>query len=272
MKTMPITKPAFTISSVFSICSMLLVSTISHAAPVAISSSTLDRGDDTKTRFGLGFTSSIAQRPFVGVDSQDSSLIYISLRYKDFYIEGLDAGYHLWKDKNLSLDLLATPRFYEVEAGFAKNGELDGIDKTSPTYFAGLSSQYRTKPLIYTLQLLTDIKESDGTEILLTASKTFKPGNAITLAPAIGITYQDKKLVDHFYGVQSNEVISGRPAYGGHASINYHVSLTSSWNATKHIQLLGQLKYEQLGSGISDSPIVDDDSIATIAIGLVYRF
>ena len=220
---MPITKPAFAISSVFSLCSMLLVSATTHAAPVPISSSTLDRGDDTKTRFGLGFTSSIAQRPFVGVDSQDSSLIYISLRYKDFYIEGLDAGYHLWKDKNLSLDLLATPRFYEVEAGFAKNGELDGIDKTSPTYFAGLSSQYRSKPLIYTLQILTDIKESDGTEILLTASKTFKPGNAIALAPAIGITYQDKNLVDHFYGVQSNEVITGRNAYGGHDSIKYHV-------------------------------------------------
>ena len=260
-----------TLSFLIFSCSFFF-STLLSAAPVPISTSTLDKDAGSVTKYGLGFTSSIAERPFVGVDNENASLIYISLRYEDFYIEGLDAGYRLWKSKDLSLDILATPRFYEVEASSAKNGELDGIDKTRRTYFAGLSSQYRTKPVTFTLQLLTDIIESDGSELLLTGSKAFKPGESFTLTPTVGITYQDDKLVDHFYGVQTHEVAAGRPAYGGHASTNYHASLTTVWDVSKHIQLLGQLKYEVLGSGITNSPIVDKDDITTVVLGLVYRF
>lgn len=39
------------------------------------------------------------------------------------------------------IDLLATPRFYEVKAAFADDGELNGIDETKPTYLAGLSEK-----------------------------------------------------------------------------------------------------------------------------------
>jgi len=251
---------------------LLLNAMMANAAPVPIETSTLDKDAGTTTNYGIGFTSSFAQRPFVGVDVQDASLPYISLRLKDFYIEGLNIGYRLWKNDKFLVDVLATPRFYEVEASFAGNNELDGIDKTERTYFAGVSTQYASKHITYTLQVLTDVIESDGSELVATGSKAFKLGKSFTLTPTAGITYQDSKLVDHFYGVQAHEVASGRPAYGGQDSTNFHTSLTGVWDATKHIQLLGQLKYEKLGSGIGDSPIIDDTDIVTLAVGLVYRF
>ncbi len=251
---------------------IVLNSMAANAAPVPIETSTLDRDAGSTTNYGIGFTSSFAQRPFVGVDVQDASLPYFSLRYKDLYVEGLNIGYNLWKNDKWLIDVLATPRFYEVEPSFADNNELDGIDKTKRTYFAGVSGQYASKHITYTLQLLTDVIESDGSEIVATGSKAFKLSNSFTLTPTLGITYQDSKLVDHFYGVQPNEVAVGRPAYGGEDSTNFHISLTGVWDTTKHIQLLGQLKYELLGDGIGDSPIVDDTDIATLAVGLVYRF
>jgi len=251
---------------------LLFNTLMANAAPVAIETSTLDKDAGTTTDYGIGFTSSFAQRPFVGVDVQDASLPYFSLRYKDFYVEGLNIGYRLWKNDKFLVDVIATPRFYEVEASFADNNELDGIEKTKRTYFAGISSQYAAKHITYTLQLLTDVIESDGSEIVATGSKAFKLGKSFTLTPTAGITYQDSKLVDHFYGVQNNEVAVGRPAYNGQSSTNIHTSLTGVWDTTKHIQLLGQLKYEKLGSGIGDSPIVDDTDILTLALGLVYRF
>ena len=70
----------------------------------------------------------------------------------------------------------------------------------------------------------------------------------------------------------ANEVAIGRPEYKADASTNTYVSLTAIWDATKHIQLLGQIKYENLGSGTTDSPIVDEDSIVTAVIGAVYLF
>jgi len=252
--------------------SMLLYTNGALAAPVPIETSALDNSLRTDTDFRLGATLSIAQRPFVGVDDQITSLPYIVYQYKDFYIEGINLGYHLLNRKDFSINLLATPRFYEVQPSFADNGELDGIDKTRPTYFAGVSTQYRLEFATLTLQLLTDLRESNGNEFVLTASKAFKLENTFTLAPSIGITYQDAELVDHFYGVQAHETRVNRPEYGGRSSTNVNASLTVIWDASKNIQWLGQAKYEILGSGITNSPIIDEDSIISAVMGIVYRF
>ena len=251
---------------------LLLITKIALGAPVPVDTSALDRSVTDETRFGLGGTTSVAQRPFIGVDDQSTSLPYIKYRYQDFYIEGINIGYNLYRTEQSSIELLATPRFYEVKQSFADNGELNGIDETKPTYLAGLSAQYQLGPATLTMQLLSDIKESDGYEFILSTSKSFKPHADVTIAPSIGVTYQDSELVDHFYGVQANEIAVGRPLYEADASLNPHLSITAIWQASKHIQLLGQIKYEQLGDGITDSPIVDEDSIFTSVIGAVYLF
>lgn len=250
----------------------LICHSLLYAAPAPIDTSLHEQKPDAEHDFGIGFTSSIAQRPFVGVDDQSTSLIYISFRYEDFYIEGINLGYSFINNDKFRFDLLATPRFYEVEPAFADNGELDGIDKTNPTYFGGISAQYRTDFATLTAQALTDLKESDGSELIFSVSKGFKPGESFTISPAIGVTYQDAKLVDHFYGVQAHEARANRPAYAGQSSVNYHLTLTASWSMTKSIDLLGQFKHEQLGSGITDSPIVDETSINSVTLGLVYYF
>lgn len=243
-----------------------------YAAPAPIVVSTQKKSDEADHHFGLGATSSRAQRPFVGVDRQDAVLPYISLRYKKFYIEGIDFGFNLLQNESYNLDLLATPRFYEVKASFAASNELDGIDENKPTYFAGVSAQFYTDFATYTLQLLRDVAESDGIELVFAASKSFKPGNSFTLTPSLGLTIQDSELVGHFYGVQANEVRAGRPAYDGDTSVNYNVTLNAVWRATRHWEFLGQIKYEILGDGITDSPIVDDDELLFLTVGTVYRF
>ena len=255
----------------FPVIAILLSVRIASAAPVPIDTSTLSRPVADETKYGLGFSTSIAQRPFVGVDQQNTSLPYIKFSYKDFYVEGLNIGYKFLDLEKTRFEALATPRFYEVKPSFAENGELDGIDETTPTYLAGLSLQH-TETFTFTTQLLYDVIESDGYEFILSVSNNYKISKPLILAPAIGITYQDSKLVDHFYGVQANEVAAGRPEYQAGSSINTNVSLTVLWNATRHVQLLGQVKYEKLGDGITDSPIVDEDSIATAVLGMVYIF
>ncbi len=249
-----------------------LLSTHLLAAPAPIDTATLDQDATKEKNLGLGFTLSTAQRPFVGVDNQTTTLPYVSFNYKDFYIAGTNIGFHLLRNEKASFGLLATPRFYEVEPAFAKNGELDGIDKTNPTYLAGLTFQYRTDIAALTAQALTDLKESDGNEVVLSASKTFSLSTDFKISPSIGLTYQDAKLVDHFYGVQAHEARAGRPAYAGKSSVNYNVTLTAFWDISKHFQFLGQVKYESLGSGITDSPIVDEKNIGSATVGLVYYF
>jgi len=243
-----------------------------YAAPAPIITSTQARDSRSDNTYGIGLTNSIAQRPFVGVDDQNTSLLYLSYKYKQFYIEGLDVGFNLYNDKTFYIDLLGTPRFYEVEPSFADNGELDGIDKTNPSYFAGLSFQITTKVATYTVQLLHDLLESDGNEAVIQVSKLIQLTKNFTLIPSVGLTYQDSKLVDYYYGVQPHEVSAERVQYSGQSSLNYNATINASWYVTKHIELLGQFKYDVLGDGITDSTIVDEDSLLSYTLGAVYRF
>jgi len=243
-----------------------------YAAPAPIITSTQARDDRADNSYGIGFTTSIAERPFIGVDDQNTSLVYLSYKYKQFYIEGLDVGFNLYNDKTFYIDLLGTPRFYEVEPSFADNGELDGIDKTRPSYFAGLSFQLTTDLATYTVQLLHDLIESDGNEAVVQVSKSIRISNDFSLIPSVGLTYQDARLVDYYYGVQPHEVTAGRAQYSGKGSLNYNATLNANWNVTKHIELLGQIKFDKLGDGIFDSTIVDNDTLLSYTIGAVYRF
>lgn len=245
--------------------------TMTYAAPAPIITSTQDKGARADNSFGIGYTISSTERPFIGVGSQVVSQLYLSYKYKDFYIEGLDVGYNLFKNNKYHVDFLLTPRYYEVEPAFAKGGELNGIDITKQTYFAGFSSQFQASSLTYTMQLLFDANESKGFEALVQMSKSYKVGDKVTLIPSAGLTFQDAKLVDHFYAVQSHEVASGRPFYAGKSTLNYNATFNAVWNVTKHLEMLGQFKYEVLGKGISDSPIINENT-HSLTLGFVYRF
>ncbi len=261
-------KPLTLTGSLFLI---LFVSTSVNAAPAPIITSTMDADMINKSP-GIGYTISTAQRPFVGVDDQKTSLPYFSYRYKDFYIESLDIGYNITRQKGFSLDVLATPRFYERKDSFADNNELEGISETSETYLAGISSQFHMDYGVLTLQLLYDVIESNGIEAVAVASKTFDVTKTFKFTPSIGLSYQDAKLIDHFYGVQSNEARIGRSAYDGEPSLNYNVTFNASWEVHEHVELLGQFKYEWLGDGITDSSIVDQDSLYFLTAGIVFRY
>lgn len=249
-----------------------MVPVIANSAPVAIDSSAFSEKSEADKKYGVGYTSSVAQRPFVGVDDQSSSLLYLSMSYKGFYVEGVDFGYKLFNKNNYDLSFLITPRFYEVKEEFASNGELSGLDETERAFFAGISYQYRTAIVNYNLQLIKDVSESDGSEVNLSISKRFKLSDTFSITPSMGVSSQDSKLVDHFYGVQANEVVANRPLYSGKSSQNYNFLITAVWNVTPSFQLLGQIKRETLGDGITDSPVVDETSISSYVIGGVYRF
>jgi len=242
------------------------------SAPVPIDSSAFG-GDDSASPFGIGMTVSSAQRPFVGVDDQVTSLPYFSYSKGSFYVEGIDVGFKAFGSKDYNLNFLITPRYYEVQPSFASNGELDGVDKTNQTFFAGLSYQYRTSLFNYHVQLIADVAESDGSEFNLSASKYFHVTTKLGITTSFGISYQDDKLVDHFYGVQANEVIAvTRPQYNGSSSLNKSFIMTAVYHVNTHFQLLGQMKAEFWDTGITDSPVVDENTTISYTMGGVYRF
>ncbi len=254
------------------ISSLLIASSLAVAAPTAINTPLSRAPLDDTSHFGIGATTSITERPFVGVDEQHEGLPYFSLRYKRFSVEGLDAGLDLFKYDNSVFGLLVTPRFYEVTSGFADDGELNGIETTHRTAFAGLSYDYQHALFQVSANALKDIgNESDGLEASFTISRGINGGD-FTIAPSLGVVWQDGRLVEHFYAVDDDETAPGRPAYGEHSSLNYQAALTAIWTPGKHWHFLAVVKEDYLGEGIADSPIIDERSQTSVAIGGIFYF
>lgn len=257
---------------VAAVLSLACVSGTVMAAPATVDSSAVREVVDEELRFGVGATTSINQRPFIGVGSQQESLPYFSFRFGRIAMEGLDLTVDLITPERQTLALIVTPRFYEMKSSFADGGELMGIEETSDTWFAGLNYRVQIGDYHLITSALKDVGgESAGTEIMVALNRPYRFGH-FALVPSAGLVWQDKKLVEHFFGVDADEVAIGRPAYGDHSSLNYQISATALWQVHRQWQVLAALKAEQLGGGIADSPIIEDDQVNSALLGVVYRF
>ncbi len=244
-----------------------------QAAPVTVDGAAVREVSGEAAGWGIGATTSLNQRPFTGVGRQQESLPYFSWQHGYFAVEGLDVSLDAWRAEGQSFGLLLTPRFYEVKDSFADDGELDGIEATSDTWFAGLNYRLALPADLHlSANLLYDVGgESDGVEAMLSLNRPVRLG-AVSLVPAAALVWQDSTLVTHFYGVEADEVAPGRPRYTDESSLNAQVSLTAQWRPGPHWRLLGAVKAERLGDGIADSPIIDERDLVSALIGVVYQF
>ena len=251
---------------------LLCATGVAQAAPVTLDGSTVQETRQDDAGWGIGATTGLNDRPFVGVDSQQESLPYLSGQAGRFAVEGLDFTFNVAERENRKLHLIVTPRFYEVKDSFAKNGELNGISTTKDTWFAGVNYRQPIGDYHLIANAIYDIgNESDGTEISLAVNRVFRSGE-LSLIPSAGLVWQDENLVDHFYGVTLEESTPTRPVYQDESSLNVQASVTAVWQPHQNWRLLGAVKGEKLGSGIGDSPIINDDVLGSALIGVVYQF
>ena len=190
----------------------------------------------------------------------------------------MNVGYELTVDPNpyvapspsLRIDILATPRFLgykEIESEI-----LEGLPGTDYSIHAGVSLSLVNAPVSLNLQVLTDIlDESGGSELIGTISKTFSL-KKLSITPAFSLNWQDESLVDHYYGIDASQATAARAQYNAGTVINSAVSLTTGYSISSKLNAFGALRFEHFGSEITDSPIVDTDSVSSASFGLVYTF
>ena len=89
--------------------------------------------------------------------------------------------------------------------------------------------------------------------------------------PSIDLIYQDDDYADYYYSVTPAEATSTRPAYQGQAATNVALRLRWGYALGEKWLLAGHFGLEKLDSGITASPIVDDDRLLSAGIGLAYN-
>lgn len=218
---------------------------------------------------GLGFLA--APDPYRGSDANFFPIPVVVLRGERVSFVGIRLSVHLWEEGAWSVDAIAQPRF----GGFDPDDSrfLEGMEEREFSVDAGVELQWQSRKWAVSVDALQDLlSRSEGFETGVTVQRRYQFGRWF-VSPGIGLGWQSEKLTDYYYGVRPGEARPGRPASEpGSALVPsagvdiVHVFANPRWSARMLIDA------ELLPDALADSPIIEDDWSAFVAIAVSYNF
>jgi MipA family protein len=225
---------------------------------------------DLRWSLGLGVISS--PRPYVGVDNKITPIPLLELTYKNWYVQGIQAGYHFINTDKFTFDARVGFVFTSLDPD--DSPELEGMNKRNPSVEAGFVFDWKPGKYRLSTSLYTDILgNSNGQQAATDLSRMwtfnrFQWG----ISPSIGVVWQSSNMVNYYVGVTPEEVRPGRPEFVGHSALNFRSGVFGFFHVTPRIRLTGLLRFQRLDNEISDSPIVDQSRGFFGLIGVTYQF
>jgi MipA family protein len=221
----------------------------------------IDRETETaipriKNLYGIGVA--VLPKTSGSEDFRMLALPIINANYGDrFYVNALQAGVWLIdsEDKRLRFGLTTQARF----GWDAEDGKLTrGMDDRDFSLDLGPSVRWQTDYGTFNAQWGFDIGgASHGQTIDLQYIKSLYRGSAFKLNGSAGVTWNDHKFNDYYFGVSANETSAFRPAYSAGSGTEFRVGLNGSYAVGKDSCLLFGGAITRLGNQQADSPIVE---------------
>ena len=218
---------------------------------------------------GLGLLAS--PNPYRGSDTNVFPIPVVVLRGERVSFVGIRLSAHLWKEGAWSFDAIAQPRF----GGFDPDDSpfLKGMEERELSLDAGVELQWQSREWAVSVDALQDVlSRSEGFESSVNVQRRYQFGRWF-ISPGVGLAWQSEKLADYYYGVRRNEAREGRPVYEPSSALVpslgvdiVHVFANPRWSA----RLL--LDVELLPDKLNDSPIIEDDWSAFMAVAGSYSF
>ncbi|MHC4119121.1 MAG: MipA/OmpV family protein [Planctomycetota bacterium] len=215
----------------------------------------------------------LQDKPFAGVDPKVYPLPFYMYRGKAFSIRGLSASYEFLADEGWAVRALAKIRPDGYESN--DSSDLDGMSDRRHSLDLGAELWLENSWGNVALEGLTDaLSVHHGHEASLTYSKRFRAVFGIeklALRPMAGVSWRSDNLNNYYYGVRAKEARPGRPQYKSGESINPFAGVGLDYRLAERWSIFAMFRNEWLPNEITDSPIIDQDNVISVILGLVYR-
>lgn len=221
---------------------------------------------DEQQGWGAGLGTVIQQQGYVGASTETMIFPMLSYQGENFYWQGPELGYAV--SDNLS---------------FFGSYRFDGFDEDDSDFFAGMEERKGSLDLGVAYTFDTDIgnieveaafdvlDEHGGYELGVSYGFPL-PALGGMIIPSVGVSYVSDDLVEYYYGVRASEATDIRSQYHGEATVNFNVGVTGFWSIQESQQIFAGLSYDILGSGIEDSPLIEDSASTSLVVGWIYQF
>ncbi len=222
----------------------------------------------------VGIAGGAVNNPYAGEDNE--GIIIPRIRYNGdrlfFNEKGL--GLNLFTQGSLSggLILKGDGSFLSDDKDYRGNAKLAGLRERDHALEGGFYINHTTDAGRLRFSAVSDVSnEHKGHTVGLEYIADMEFG-AWNINPYAGVEWMSDDKVDHHFGVRSNEVTASRALYKGDDSVNFATGVRGRYSFTKHWDFTFNTGYGRLGSGITDSPIVEDKNIYYGTLGVNYNF
>jgi outer membrane protein len=87
-----------------------------------------------------------------------------------------------------------------------------------------------------------------------------------------GVNWLSKKQVDFYYGIDENDTDKTSYYYQGKSAFNPYIKIHSNYNINNNWRFTFTARVEVLAQAITNSPLIKDETIETIFLGVVYDY
>lgn len=220
--------------------------------------------------WGLGIVVGAIDSPYKGSDNETRMLPTVSYENPWVRVNGLSADLKLGRAGPFSFALGAR---YSM-AGYEEDDAtiLAGMEERKGGLWLGPSMDWRAGDFRLSAEVLGDVSgHSKGQQFRLGLDRSFRLG-AIRLTPRIAAVWRDKKHNNYYYGVRDDEARADRPSYQAKSSTNLELGLHGGYSLGRQHLIFLDVNATRYGSGVTDSPLVDQSSSVGMAVGYLYRF
>lgn len=230
--------------------------------------------ENSSQKITIGAGPYLQTQPYKGVDNillpspfiyYNSDLFYVKWTRVGMYFYGAKSDEFSW-----GFSLTAQPRVYGYKA--SDSSFLTGMQERKTSIEAGLAFTLQKEKAFLDVLLVTDILHKSDAWIEQTELGYEFNFGKLQLYPSFLLTYQSATFTDYYYGVKAAEATTSRRQYSANAGFQIGLQTYIQYPLTKKLSTLVNLHAEKLSSQARQSPLVEENTIYSGLVSLIYTF
>lgn len=230
----------------------------------------------TARQWSAGAVGILQASPYVGGDSGALFLPAVSYEGEKLKVRGPFVEYFVYDEGRQGLAIALTLGLGANDLEVDNDPILAGIEDRNSGFLAGIRASYPVLNGSASVALQSDISNnSDGQRATVAWSRPFfntNPRKYIFTA-GVELVWESEDYTNFYYGISAQEALaSGFDAYSVSSHLQPALTVGGYYNFMQHWRLIYNLELQILSSDVKDSPIVDQSTVTSGIIGVVYNF
>lgn len=230
---------------------------------------------ETGPLINIGVAGMFITSPYKQHDSTLFPFPMIHIEAKHVYVRGLSAGALLWTDDNelneLSVGIAAGLQHFDNDS--TNNAQLAHLHDRHMTLDGYAQYILRSQVGHIGVRLSHDILGNADGFLFNAYYKIPIPLGNVILTPGFGFNFETEDRAEYYYAVSHSEsASSGLSYYSPSGAFTPYASIEASVKVNDLVNVFASGNVNFLSNEIKDSPMVDENNIYGITLGVTYSF